>query len=305
MRRILLSAVACLAVALLTALTTISAGRAAADPGPRPGQGIDASAAPIRVIQHNTDHVPEAWQFAVQQIEEHQPELATIQEVCRPWFDALQETHPQWTMAYHARKKHNGNSNNPGCHGDDIGEAVIYTRAPGRPTTVIDYPNNNADGVEKFGLACIEFSHRGIPTLGCSTHLSAYPTSGGRGTQPERGPQVAAIMAHTAPYRAAGWAVIVGGDLNMGSSNDKHAADLNQILGPEVGGTGEFYDASQLELGIRQTRPTTDKGNRIDYVLFAGSRTPWGTAGVTMSYEDSPAGHHLLTADAVLLRTIS
>ena len=89
MRRILLSVAAGLAVTLLTAPTTISAGPAAADPGPGAGQGVEASAAPIRVIQHNTDHVPEAWQFAVQQIEEHQPELASIQEVCRPWFDAL------------------------------------------------------------------------------------------------------------------------------------------------------------------------------------------------------------------------
>ena len=71
----------------------------------------------------------------------------------------------------------------------------------------------------------------------------------------------------------------------------------------EVGGTGEFYDASQLELGMRQTRPTTDKGNRIDYVFVANTRTPWATEDVTMSYEDSPAGHHLLMTDAVLLRT--
>ncbi|SCG36634.1 endonuclease/exonuclease/phosphatase family protein [Micromonospora siamensis] len=303
MRRLPLSVVACLATTLLTLTTT--AGPAAADPDRDHGRGLEASAAPVRVIQHNTDHVPAAWEFAVQQIEDLQPELATLQEVCRPWFDALQAAKPQWTMAYHPRKKHNGGANNPGCHGDDIGEAVIYTRAPGRPTTVIDYPNNNVGGVEKFGLACVEFLHRGIPTLGCSTHLSAYPTSGGQGTQPERGPQVAAIMAHTAPYRAANWAVIVGGDFNLTSeaSNVGHAADMNLIMGPAVGGTGAFHDAAQLELGRRLTRPTTDKNRRIDYVFLADTRTPWGTRGVTMSYEDSPAGHHLLKADAVLLRT--
>lgn len=298
MRRLLLLMATCLVVA------TVLAPAAAAVPDSEHGRGSAASAAPLRTIQHNTDHVPAAWDFVWQQVDRARPELVTVQEVCEPWFTALQQARPEWTMAFHPRKRHFGGTNNPGCHGDHIGEAVIYTGAPGRRPVVIDYPNNNADGVEKFGMACVEFSHRGIPTLGCSTHLSAYPTSGGRGTQPERGPQVAAIMAHTAPYRAAHWAVVVGGDLNLTSQadNENQAADMNLILGSAVGGTGAFHDASQLELGRRLTRPTTDSNRRIDYVLVSETRTPWGSPA-TMSYADSPAGHHLLIATANLLRS--
>lgn len=66
-------------------------------------------------------------------------------------------------------------------------------------------------------------------TLGCSTHLSAYPKSGGRGNQPEKGPQVQAIVELTESYRSAGWAVVVGGDFNLTSKadNPKQAPAMN------------------------------------------------------------------------------
>lgn len=291
--------------ALLTTLVlTASSGMGSASAAPAPGRGDEAAAAQLRVIQHNTDHVPQAWDFVVAQVEEFEPELVAVQEVCRPWFEALREAHPNWTFAYHPRKRHFGNSRNPGCQGDYIGELVIHTKAANRPTMTPDYPNNNADGIEKFGMACVEFRHKGVPTLGCSTHLSAYPTSGGRGTQPERGPQAQAIMGHTAPYRAAGWAVVLGGDLNMTSAadNPNQTPHMNILLGTEVGGGGDFYDAAQHECGCRLTEPTTDKGRRIDYVLWSSGRTPFhGSA--TMERRDSPAGHHLLRSVGTLSRT--
>lgn len=293
-----------LCLSLFASVLLLAPAASAAGTGaPGPGRGAAASAATLRVIQHNTDHVPAAWDFVVAQVEEFEPELVAVQEVCRPWFEELRAKHPSWTFAYHPRKRHFGNSKNPGCHGDWIGELVIHTRAANRPTLVVDYPNNNADGVERFGMACVEFRQEGIETLGCSTHLSAYPTSGGRGTQPERGPQVQAIVDHTASYRATGWAVVVAGDLNMTSKDDNpaHAPNMNLLLGPRVGGTGSFYDASQHECGCRLTRPTTDKNQRIDYVLWSAARTPFpGTA--VMERLDSPAGHHLLRSEGVLSR---
>lgn len=72
-------------------------------------------------------------------------------------------------------------------------------------------------------------------------------------------------------------------------------------MGPEVGGTGEFYDAAQLECDCRLTKPTTDSNSRLDYVFFATSRTPW-QATATMDQLDSPAGHHLLRAVGKLYR---
>lgn len=296
------AALASVILSLLAAAGLMTAGQASAAPGPDvPGR--EDSAVPLEVVQHNTDHVPAAWQFALDHVEATEPDLVTVQEVCRPWFEALQEAQPTWTMAFHPRKRHFGNSKNPGCYGDWIGEVVIYTGAPDRVTLTPDYPNNNPDGAERFGIACVEFQQRGIPTLGCSTHLSAFPTSGGRGTQPEREPQVQAIMDLTAPYRDAGWAVVLGGDLNMTSApdNPKQAPVMDLLLGAEVGGTGAFYDASQHVSGDRLTRPTTDKGNRIDYVLFADTRTPWRTT-TTMEYANSPAGHHLLHATGKLYR---
>lgn len=277
---------------------------AAADPGAGV-RGDGASAVPIRVIQHNTDHVPEAWDFALAHVDRSKPDLVMIQEVCRPWFEELRAAEPGWSMAFHPRKQHFGNSRNPGCLGDFIGEAVIYTGAANRPTMTPDFPNNNDGGVEKFGMACVELVHRGIPTLGCSTHLSAYPTSGGRGTQPERGPQVQAILDVSAPYREAGYAVIVGGDFNMTSQpdNPKQSPIMDAFFGPAVGGSGVFYDATQHQCECRLTRPTTDKGNRIDYVFFDGSRTPW-TTPMTTSHVDSPAGHHLLDTTGLLHRDL-
>lgn len=291
-------------IALATAVMTLLSTSALASPAPDGGQGEAASAAQLRVIQHNTDHVPAAWDFVVGQIDEFQPQLVAVQEVCRPWFEALQADHPNWTFAYHPRKLHFGNSKNPGCGGDWIGELVIYTGAANRPTMTPDYSNNNADGGEKFGMACVEFRQRGIPTLGCSTHLSAYPTSGGRGTQPERGPQVQSIMDHTAPYRDAGWAVVIGGDFNMTSAadNPKQTPDMNLLMGPAVGGTGDFYDGSQHECDCRLTKPTTDKNQRIDYVFWAAGRTPFPGAA-RMERLDSPAGHHLLRSIGMLARS--
>jgi len=249
--------------------------------------------------------VPAAWDFVAAQVDEFEPQLVAVQEVCRPWFEQLREEHPSWTFAYHPRKRHFGNSNNPGCSGDWIGELVIYTGSANRPTMQPDYPNNNADGVEKFGMACVEFRQEGVPTLGCSTHLSAHPTSGGRGTQPERGPQVQAIMDHTQPYREAGWAVVVAGDLNMTSAadNPKNTAIMNLILGSHVGGTGGFYDAVQHDCACRLTTPTTDKNQRIDYILWSDNRTAWSGAAA-MERFDSPAGHHLLRSIGTLSRRI-
>lgn len=297
-RRLRLTVLSLIAVALAVVPTAT-----AASPETGPGRGADASAAELRVIQHNTDHVPAAWDFVVDQIDAFEPQLVAVQEVCRPWFEELQAEHPNWTFAYHPRKLHLGNSNNPGCGGDWIGELVIYTDAANRPTMTPDYPNNNADGVEKFGMACVEFRREGIPTLGCSTHLSAYPTSGGRDTQPERGPQVQAVLDHTESYRADGWAVVVAGDLNMTSATDnpKNTPIMNLALGPEVGGSGPFYDAAQHDCACRLTVPTTDKNQRIDYVLWSAGRTPFpGAAG--MERLDSPAGHHLLRSVGTLTR---
>lgn len=295
-----MTVVVCVAGLLSTVPTNASA-ETLVEPGA--GRGTDASAAELRVIQHNTDHVPAAWNFVMDQVDEFEPQLVAVQEVCRPWFQELQAEHPNWTFAYHPRKLHFGNSNNPGCGGDWIGELVIYTGAANRPTMVPDYSNNNADGVEKFGMACVEFRQEGIPTLGCSTHLSAYPTSGGRGTQPERGPQVQSIMDETAPYRDAGWAVVIGGDFNMTSAadNPKQTPHMNLLMGPDVGGTGDFYDGAQHECGCRLTKPTTDKNQRIDYVFWSAGRTPFpGAAG--MERIDSPAGHHLLRSVGTLSR---
>lgn len=297
-RRLRLTVLSLIAVALAVVPTAT-----AASPETGPGRGADASAAELRVIQHNTDHVPAAWDFVVAQIDDFEPQLVAVQEVCQPWFEALQAEHPNWTFAYHPRKLHFGNSNNPGCGGDWIGELVIYTGAANRPTMTPDYSNNNADGVEKFGMACVEFRREGIPTLGCSTHLSAYPTSGGRGTQPERGPQAQSIMDETAPYRDAGWSVVIGGDFNMTSAadNPKQTPHMNLLMGPAVGGTGDFYDGSQHECECRLTKPTTDKNQRIDYVFWSAGRTPFpGAARVERL--DSPAGHHLLRSVGTLTR---
>jgi endonuclease/exonuclease/phosphatase family metal-dependent hydrolase len=283
---------------LTAALLPSAAAVPAAQAGPAP-----AADARLEVVQHNTDHVPEAWDFVVKQVEESDPGLVTVQEVCRPWFEELRAEHPGWTFAYHPRKRHFGNSKNPGCGGDFIGELAIYTGAAHRPTMTPDYPNNNADGVERFGMACVEFRRAGIPVLGCSTHLSAFPTSGGRGTQPERAAQVQAIMDVTESYRERGWAVVVGGDLNMTSApdNPKQAPDMNIVLGPEVGGTGDFYDGAQHDCACRLTEPTTDKGNRIDYVLWSSGRTPFA-GSASMRRLDSPAGHHLLVSVGSLAR---
>ena len=290
MPRLLPAALAALAAALV--LPTAAQAR--------PAPAADAR---LQVVQHNTDHVPEAWDFVLEQVEASEPELVTVQEVCRPWAEALAADKPGWTLAYHPRKRHHGNSKNPGCHGDWIGELVIATTAANRRTLVVDYPNNNADGVEKFGMACVETRTEGVPVLGCSTHLSAFPTSGGRGTQPERGPQVQSVVDTTSPYRAAGWSVVVGGDLNMTSAadNPKQAPDMDLVLGPQVGGVGDFYDGAQHDCGCRLTEPTTDKGNRIDYVLWSSGRTPFAGAATTERL-DSPAGHHLLRSRGVLTR---
>ncbi|WP_404384353.1 endonuclease/exonuclease/phosphatase family protein [Knoellia locipacati] len=287
--------------ATLAVLSTSATARPLGVPGPE--RGATAAAAELRVVQHNTDHVPAAWDVVVQEVEEQRPDLVTVQEVCRPWFEELRSEHPGWTFAYHPRKRHFGNSRNPGCGGDFIGELVIHTGAANRPTLTPDYPNNNADGVEKFGIACVEFRRTGIPTLGCSTHLSAFPTSGGRGTQPEREPQVRAIVDLTAPYRERGWAVVVGGDLNMTSSpdNPNQSPVMDLVLGPAVGGIGDFYDGAQHDCACRLTDPTTDKGNRIDYVLWSSGRTPFPGSASTDTV-DTPAGHHLLRSVGTLAR---
>lgn len=78
---------------------------------------------------------------------------------------------------------------------------------------------------------------------------------------------------------------------------------MNLVLGPEVGGSGAFYDAAQHDCACRLTTPTTDQNLRIDYVFWAVNRTASsGTA--TMERLDSPAGHHLLRSIGTFSRRI-
>ena len=168
------------------------------------------------------------------------PAIVTLNEVCAGQFSRLESLLDDsgWEMSGVFRpQRHDGR-----CPGGGFGDAVLTAGAVGR-RLVLPMPNH---GPEHRAVLCLSTSAAGGPVLACTLHLVTGKSK--KGSQEKYSQYAAAARALNA--RAAGGAVIVGGDFNL----------VPGQMGSMLEG-GRFFDVDPQAAGTH--------GRKIDYALFS------------------------------------
>lgn len=232
-----------------------------------------AAATPVRVIQYNICGVlcshgvidrpgpnNDIVEDVRNRIRNSRPALVFLQEVCVAQFNRLKSLlgASAWRMSGVFRAQRN----DPRCKGGaGFGDAVLTAGFVGG-TAVLPLPNL---GGEHRAVLCLHTSAGG-PVLACTLHLVT-----GRGKAGVREKQLQyAAAARALNSRAAGGAVVVGGDFNL------MPGQMASLLNPAKG--GRFFDVDP------EHAPT--HGRKIDYVLFSRAHFSGPSGGPQASRSD-------------------
>lgn len=258
-----------------------------------------ADATRIKVVQHNTDQQEARWTRVLGKGDTS--DLLLVQEVCQKWVEDARANpaYAGWTFSFHRQKRTTTANATTVCptSADGTtwkGPVAVHTGAgsASRQSKLLD----KSDG-QRFGMACVLFTHGGRKVHGCATHLQVYNDK----DLADRTRQTAAIKRITTPWIVErGHSVVLGGDFNMTPTR----RPMSSIYQPN--GNGRFVEGHQLatKKGARTGEPTVfDKDGtgerKIDYVFFSSNRTPLRSGG-TLSVTPVNGGHGILTATATI-----
>ena len=264
----------------------------------------------LRVIQHNTDQIPERWNDVLKLAGDHDVLLA--EEVCEKSFEAAQkkakEDNSGWTFSFHRQaltpaatgaptcpESENGTKSADGTeHKTWKGLVAVHT---GKGGAAFEKFFNRSDDpkVQIFGMACVKFHKDAKKVTACATHLAL-------GSEAVRTQQTQKIKKFSNEWINAedSSAVVVGGDFN---SQPGTPPMTNMYKYPD--GAGRFVEGHQLATGIpeRKGKPTVVRGDvdpkpqKIDYVFFDAKHTPLNSGG-TFNVVPVDGGHAVLKATA-------
>lgn len=286
------------ALTAFVGLGVVAAGLPAAMQATAAPVGAEAAAAAgntIKVVQHNTDQIEARWIRVLGKGDSN--DLLLAEEVCQKWVEDARVAHAGWKFSFHRQKRTTEDNALNVCPASADGSTwkgpvAVYT-GDGASTTQ-DKLLDKSDG-QRFGMACVTFTHAGRKVHGCATHLQVYHDK----NLADRTRQTAAIKRITTPWiQQKGHSVIVGGDFNMTPTRSPMSS-LYQSRG-----SGRFIEANQLKTGsgARAGDPTVfnkaGEGQRkIDYVFFSSNRTPLGSGG-TLTVTPIDEAHGILAATA-------
>ncbi|MFC7486769.1 endonuclease/exonuclease/phosphatase family protein [Knoellia sp. CPCC 206453] len=251
----------------------------------------------IKVVQHNTDQIEARWTRVLGKGDSN--DLLLAEEVCQKWVEDARANpaYAGWKFSFHRQKRTTTDNALNVCPASADGSTwkgpvAVYT-GTGASTTQ-DKLLDKSDG-QRFGMACVTFTHAGRKVHGCATHLQVYHDK----DLADRTRQTAAIKRITTPWiQEKGHSVIVGGDFNMTPSR----SPMSNVY--QTRGSGRFIEANQLRTGsdARAGEPTVfdedGTGQRkIDYVFFSSNRTPLGSGG-TLTVTPINEAHGILAATA-------
>ncbi|MGK3955927.1 hypothetical protein ACLKOZ_07005 [Arthrobacter sp. R4] len=245
----------------------------------------------LRVVQHNTDQIPERWNDVLKLAGGNDVLLA--EEVCEASYETAKAAHPNWTFSFHRQKQTTAGNAAAVCPTSADGttwKGLVAVHTGAGTATDVDFFGaevNKAKG-QTFGMACVKFRKNGNKVNACATHLQAY----GDDVDADRTEQTQKIKNITKRWIHDGISVVVGGDFNTGPQT---AAMTNMY---QYNGEGKFVEAHQLQTGkaARAGVDTVD-GRKIDYVFFSAKQTPLKSGG-TFHVDRVKDGHAILTATA-------
>lgn len=223
------------------------------------GDAVDLDVLHLNIFGHvgNADSEEEVTSLVnnlATLIREQQPDLVSLNEVCKSQSDGLANllageyrifASLDWWPAVQK----------PAC-GGAFGRAVlIRVDLPGGR----DFDKQLPVKVDEASrpTVCAEIPH--LRTLFCTTHLTS---SSGVDRDEERARQVKKLHTIFAPYNARNWNIILGGDLNMRPSDP----NLNSIYEPSYGG-GAYGIYREAHPDRTTKAGTTDGGAPIDYIF--------------------------------------
>jgi endonuclease/exonuclease/phosphatase family metal-dependent hydrolase len=223
----------------------------------------------------------------VQLIGDRQPDLVSLNEVCKSQADGLRDALAGRYRLY-ASLAWWPAVTKPAC-GGSFGRAILVREdlARGGKPFVRQLPVDRQRDLAKRPIVCLAMWR--VTTVFCTTHLTA---GGGEERDRERALQVEKIHRTFAPYNAVGWNIILGADMNMRPSDP----NLNSVYEPSYGdGAYGIYREAHPDRTTKE--PTTDGGSPIDYIFVNNRPLSISTPTITeVEYSD----HHVYEATVLL-----
>jgi hypothetical protein len=255
----------------------------------------------LRVVQHNTDQLPERWNDVFKLAGGNDVLLA--EEVCEAWYEKAQKDHPGWTFSFHRQTLTPANDKADTCPESEKGTEdkdgkkqktwkglVAVHTGKGEIKDINFYSDEvNEQKVKIFGMACVDFRKASKKVKACATHLEL-------GSEAARTEQTQKIKKITKEWIKRDFSVVVGGDFN----SQPGTAPMTNMYQYGAGGEGKFVEGNQL----REKNPARDgdftvDGRKIDYVFFSAKQTPLKSGG-TFKVTPKKDGHAILEATATI-----
>lgn len=285
---------ACFAIAVAVSLVA-SLGACAAEQE----EGVAESSAEVKgkkkavrfeVLEHNigggaeNDPGDKGIAYTFSQIDESDPDVVMLEEVCASQYASFKARYPKWTVLFAPLR-----ASHPGCANGESKGQVLASPRPMVEEVREDLGDVDPVGNKHFTLLCgaISLPKTARKVLSCVTHLRA------QGADPvaaeaARGRQVQRIHRLLKDRVEGGQAVVVAGDFNAGPSKDT-LDPLYRITRSGGAGRGLFDEADQTDprresftkdgvrcaaQACRSGEPTLADGSyaKLDFVFFSHDR---------------------------------
>lgn len=278
-------------------------------------KGKDKKLQRFDVIQHNigggaeNDPGAKGIAYTFSQIDEQNPDVVMLEEVCASQYEAFKARYPKWNVLFAPMR-----SSHPACANAEAKGQVLASPRPMVETIREDLGDVDPQGDKHFTLLCgaVSMPDTARKVLSCVTHLRA------QGNDPEaaeaaRGRQVLRIHALLRNRISDGQAVVLAGDFNAGPQKDT-LDPLYRLTRNGNANGGLFDEADQTDAqrvknakdevkcgddACRSGEPTMADGYaKLDFAFFSHNRVggnlsanPLGSGG---------SGHRLYKASGEL-----
>jgi endonuclease/exonuclease/phosphatase family metal-dependent hydrolase len=247
-------------VTAVAAFVALAAGGTAAQAGQ---QGMDFDVLHLNIWGHvgNADSEEEVQALVdnlTDLVHDRQPDLVSLNEVCKSQADGLRESLAGEYQVY-ASLAWWPAVQKPAC-GGEFGRAILVRDELTKDSKAFakQLPVDEERDLAKRPIVCLAMEP--LRTLFCSTHLTAGSSDA---VDQERALQVEKIHATFAPYNARDWNIILGADMNM-RPNDPN---LDSIYEPSYGdGAYGIYREAHPDRTTKEE--THQSGAPIDYIFI-------------------------------------
>lgn len=279
------------------------------------GSGDNQKLQRFDVIQHNigggaeNDPGEKGIAYTFSQIDEQNPDVVMLEEVCASQYEAFKARYPSWNVLFAPMR-----ASHPGCANAEAKGQVLASPRPMVETIREDLGDVDPQGDKHFTLLCgsVSMPDTARKVLSCVTHLRAQGNDAAA-AEAARGRQVRRVNQLLNDHVKDGKAVVLAGDFNAGPEKD--TLDPLYRLTRNGGDNGGLFDEGdqtdpnrvknakpEVKCGAdacRSGEPTMAEGYaKLDFAFFSHNRVGGELKANPLSSGGS--GHRLYKASAQL-----